>query len=223
MHLCILQSRWKTPSYESLSIRISSSNTRCTIFRSHQISYLLMTDLKNNISLNTNKIWVFGFCLKNEHFTNPKIYEISKHSPFQLPASRNLTKIQIYKIQNTNIQNTKYKYTKYKLLTNLQMSSTHSSAYPASLKEVQFSRLGVSVSVRVCVLWSPSPILLFAPVWFWSAFVLVNVYVSNPQRIFVYVYAYTCVCILWSPWPILLCAPLSWETLVGAEMDLGAF
>ena len=65
-----------------------------------------MTDLKNNISLNTNKIWVFGFCLKIEHFTNPKIYEISKHSPFQLPASRNLTKIQIYKIQNTNIQNT---------------------------------------------------------------------------------------------------------------------
>ena len=54
-------------------------------------------------------------------------------------------------------------------------------------------------------------------------YLCVYVYVSNPQRIFVYVYAYTCVCILWSPWPILLCAPLSWETLVGAEMDLGAF
>ena len=91
----------------------------------------------------------------------------------------------------------KYKYTKYKIqIYKIQAADKssnvfHSSAYPASLKEVQFSRLGESVSVRVC--YGPHPPFCFLhPSVFWNAFVLVCICIYEQSQ----VYFCRCACVL---------------------------
>ena len=87
----------------------------------------------------------------------------------------------------------KYKYTKYKIqIYKIQAADKssnvfHSSAYLASLKEVQFSRLGESVSVRVC--YGPHPPFFFLhPSVFWNAFVLVCICICEQSPM------YLCMC-----------------------------
>ena len=117
-------------------------------------------------------------------------------SPFKLLASRNLTKIQIYKIQNTNIQNTSC-WQIFKCLPQLCVSCVpeRSTLFPPR-------RVRVRVCAMVPIPHSAFRTRLYFGAFFWSVYE----HMSNPQCIFVCVYAYTCVCILWSQSPILLFA-----------------